>query len=324
VGFRLGRSRVHTSGVTPDHRLGRVARGQLGVFTGRQALDAGFNTRQLRYRVATGALEHLGQSVYGLPGHEPSWERTLLAAVLAVGPEAVVSQLAAARLLGFDGFRAGPPELTVPRGRRARTPLARVHTTMVLPSTDIVTIGRFRATAGARTIIDIAPRVNDRQLTAAVGSAVRDGWTSEEVLSRRLAELRGHRGVGVVRRAVAGPIGHSYLERRFLTLLRDAGIATPRTQVSYRAERVIRVDAVWEREQVVVEVIGHRYHCTALDLQRDAQRRVELQELGFEVLEFTYADVTQRPAYVVSRLTRTLLRRRDAFARLASLSVTSA
>src|SRR5436190_23333834 len=106
--------------MTPDQRLARVARGQLGVFTGRQAVEAGFNARQLRYRMATGALEHLGQSVYGLPGHEPSWERTVLAAVLAVGPDAIVSHLAAARLLGFDGFRAGPPELTVPRGRPAR------------------------------------------------------------------------------------------------------------------------------------------------------------------------------------------------------------
>ncbi|HEY1279720.1 MAG TPA: type IV toxin-antitoxin system AbiEi family antitoxin domain-containing protein [Acidimicrobiales bacterium] len=310
--------------MTPEHRLARTARGQLGLFTAQQAAEAGVQPRHLRYRVTTGELERLAQGVYGLHGHEPSWERTVLAAVLAVGPEAVVSHLTAARLLGFDGFRAGFPELTVPRGRRARAPLVRVHTTLVLPSTDVVTIGRFRATAGARTIIDIATRVNERQLTAAIGSAVRDGWTSEEVLSRRIGELRGHRGVGVVRGAVAGPIGHSYLERRFLALVRDAGISTPRTQVTYRADRVIRVDAVWDREQVVVEVMGHRYHCTALDLQRDAQRRIELQELGFEVLEFTYADLTQRPAYVVSRLTRSLRRRRDAFARVASISVTSA
>ena len=313
-----------TSGMTREHRLARIARGQLGLFTAGQAFESGFNARQLRYRLATGALEHLGQTVYGVPGHEQSWERAVLAAVLAVGPEAVVSHLTAARLLGFDGFGAGFPEVTVPRGRRARTPLARVHTTMVLPSTDVVTIGRFRVTAGARTIIDIATRVNERQLMAAIGSAVRDGWSSEEVLARRLGELRGHRGVAILREALTGPIGHSYLERRFLTLVRDAGIAPPRTQATYRAERVIRVDAVWHRERVVVEVMGLRYHCTALDLQRDAQRRIELQELGFEVLEFTYADVTQRPAYVISRLTRTLRRRRDAFARVASISVTSA
>jgi len=310
--------------MTPDLRLARLARGQLGLFTNRQAIEAGLRPRQLGHRVSAGRLDHVGQGVYGLPGHEHSWERSVLAAVLAVGQEAVVSHLTAARLLGFDGFSAGFPEVTVRRGRRARTPLARVHTTMVLPSTDVVTVGRFLVTAGARTIIDIATRVSERQLMAAIGSAVRDGWTSQDVLARRLCDLRDHRGVGVVREAVTGPVGHSYLERRFLALVRDAGISTPRTQVTYRAERVIRVDAVWPREQVVVEVMGHRFHCTALDLQRDAQRRIELQELGFEVLEFTYADVTQRPAYVVSRLSRTLRRRRDAFARLASISVTSA
>jgi hypothetical protein len=310
--------------MTPDHHLARVARGQLGLFTARQAREAGFTPRQLGRRVAAGRFDHVGQGVYGQAGHDPSWERTVLAAVLAVGPEAVVSHLAAARLLGFDGFRAGPVELTVPRGRRARTPLARVHTTLVLPGTDVVTVGRFRVTSGARTIIDIATRIGDLQLTAAIGSAMCDGWTSEEALARRLAARRGHRGVAILREALAGPIGHSHLERRFLRLVGAAGIATPRTQVTYRGERVIRVDAVWEAERVVVEVMGHRYHCTALDLQRDAQRRLELQDLGFEVLEFTAADVLQRPEYVISRLTRALRRRRDAFAPQRWKSVASA
>src|SRR5262249_58124512 len=141
--------------------------------------------------------------------------------------EAVVSHLAAARLLGFDGFRAGPVELTVPRGRRARTALARVHTTQVLPSTDVVTVGRFHLTSGARTIIDIATRVNERQLTAAIGSAVRDGWTSEEVLSRRLGELRRHPGVAVLRGGLPGPVGPPHLQRRLLPLGRDARSSQP-------------------------------------------------------------------------------------------------
>jgi hypothetical protein len=184
-------------------------------------------------------------------------------------------------------------------------------------------VGRFRLTAGARTIIDIASRVNERQLSAAIGSAVRDGWTSEEVLAQRVGDQVGRRGTGILRRAVIGPVGHSYLERRFLALVRDAGIPAPRTQVTYQGDRTIRVDALWDIETLVVEVMGHRYHCTAADLQRDAQRRAELQELGFEVFEFTYADIARRPAYVVSRLVRTLRRRRGAFARLASISVTS-
>ena len=90
--------------------------------------------------------------------------------------------------------------------------------------------------------------------------------------------------------ALDGPIAHSYLERRFLALVRRAGLPMPRTQVTYRLERVVRVDAVWPDEWVVAEVMGHRFHCTALDLQRDAQRRNELQDIGFEVLEFPTVD----------------------------------
>ena len=86
----------------------------------------------------------------------------------------------------------------------------------------------------------------------------------------------------------------------------------------------MRVDAVWVGEWVVAEVMGHRFHCTALDLQRDAQRRNELQELGFEVLEFPTVEIAHQPVAVTSRLTRVLARRRDAFRRLASISVTSA
>ena len=111
--------------MTPEHRLARTARGQLGLFTNRQAIEAGYSARQLRHRVSVCELAHVGQGVYGLAGHEPSWERTVLAAVLAVGDEAIVSHLTAARLLGFDGFGASFAELTVRRGRRARTPLAR-------------------------------------------------------------------------------------------------------------------------------------------------------------------------------------------------------
>lgn len=308
--------------MTPDHRLHRVAAGQLGLFTLAQALEAGFSERHLRHHTEAGRFERIGRGVYSMPGRGQSWERRLLAAVLTVGRGAVVSHLAAAHLLGFDGFGAGPIELTVPRGRRARTSLAVIHTTVSLPRLDIVTVGRFRATSGARTIIDLSTRLNEERLTAAIGSAVRDGWTSEPFLDRRLREFRGYAGTRSLVAVLDGPIGHSHLERRFLRLVRDAHLPPPRTQITYRGDRVMRVDAVWQHEWVVVEVMGHRFHCTALDLQRDAQRRIELQDLGFEVLEFATVDVARRPAYVTGRLARTLSRRRDAFAQLASLSVT--
>jgi very-short-patch-repair endonuclease len=243
---------------------------------------------------------------------------------MGVGPVAIVSHASAARVLGFDGFADETIELTAPRGRRSRTPLATVHTSAVLPRIDTVRIGRFKVTSGARTLMDLSGRLDEDRLSSAIGSALRDGWTSAGFLEQRLAGYAGRRGRRALVGALDGPIAHSYLERRFLALVRRAALPLPRTQITFHLERVVRVDAVWENEWVVAEVMGHRFHCTALDLQRDAQRRNELQDVGFEVLEFPTVEIARRPAAVVGRLARVLTRRRDAFRRLASFSVTSA
>jgi very-short-patch-repair endonuclease len=56
--------------------------------------------------------------------------------------------------------------------------------------------------------------------------------------------------------------------------------------------------------------MGHRFHVTREQQQRDAQRRNELQELGELVLEFTTADVAYRPMQTIGRLRRLLAQRR--------------
>jgi len=116
----------------------------------------------------------------------------------------------------------------------------------------------------------------------------------------------GSHGAALLASLLDEPIGHSELERRFLRLVRRDGLPAPTTQRTFRADRTIRVDAIWEPQRVVVEVLGHRFHCTALDLQRDAQRRNELQAMGFVVLEFTAADIVREPARTLSTLRRHL------------------
>jgi len=94
--------------------------------------------------------------------------------------------------------------------------------------------------------------------------------------------------------------GHSWLERRFLALVRQAGLPRPHTQVVHRQgdRTVARVDFLWEAEDVVVEVSGRRGHASDAERAKDAQRRNELQDLGRLVYEFTHGDVVERPAYV--------------------------
>ena len=68
--------------------------------------------------------------------------------------------------------------------------------------------------------------------------------------------------------------------------------------------RVGRVDFCFEPQLLIVEVSGRRGHSTDAERAKDAQRRNELQTLGYTVLEFTYADVKDRPDYVLATLRR--------------------
>jgi very-short-patch-repair endonuclease len=68
---------------------------------------------------------------------------------------------------------------------------------------------------------------------------------------------------------------------------------------------VARVDFLFDEAGVVIEVTGRLGHSTPIERARDAQRRNELQDIGRRVYEYTWEDVTERPAFV----TRTLLQR---------------
>jgi len=294
---------------TPDERIAHIARSQRGLLTVAQARAAGLTSAQIVHRVERGNLLRVGGGVLAIAGHAFDWERRALAAQLAAGRGAVVSDRAAARLLGFDGFDECRPEVTVPRGCRPRVPDGVVvHTALRLDHIDLISLPPFRLTSGALTIVHLAATASERELQAAIGSALRDGWTSERFLRDRCAALRGpgRHGAALLAAVLDGPFGESELERRFLRLVARAGLPRPTTQRTFRGQRTIRVDAIWEAYGVVAEVMGHRFHCTALDLQRDAQRRNELQTSGLEVLEFTAHDIGRAPEGVVAMLRRHL------------------
>ncbi|HEX9260080.1 MAG TPA: hypothetical protein VF855_11125, partial [Acidimicrobiales bacterium] len=221
-------------------------------------------------------------------------------------PDACVSHLAGAALLGFDRSRKDSVDVLVPRGRAARHPWATVHTTkMALTGIDRVTVDGITSVSGSLCILQVANLVDHETLVAFIGSAMRDGWTSEPFLRARLRAWRG-RGVAGVRAldaALAAPIGHSELERRFLELVRRAGLPMPKVQVIYRrgGRHVARVDAEFPGDEIV-ELQGHAHHSTRQQRARDAQRHAELRMMGKRVSELTFEQVMYQPDFVVDFL----------------------
>ena len=93
----------------------------------------------------------------GSPGAPPSIERRLMLGLLSLGPSAVVSHEAAARLHGFDRCLPDAVEFTVSdRSRRnADIPFPSIRP-RVLPPIDRVKLAGYPCTSATRTIIDLA------------------------------------------------------------------------------------------------------------------------------------------------------------------------
>lgn len=283
---------------------------QHGAVHRTQILDLGYPAYQLSRWQRAGRLARLSPSTFSVPGAPASWERALTAGLLELGPKALVTGRAAAALHGFDGFAPGPIEYLVPRHARRSLPGAIIHTTATLRPADRAMVNGFRCTSGVRTVFELAATATREELSKAIDSALRDGLASEAFLRRQLASLRGpgRRGVALLDDLLRDTGGHNWLERRFLTLVREARLPKPRCQVTHRRGRrvVARADFTWDAEQVVVEVAGQGRHASPQERQRDAQRQTELQLDGFIVVTFTYEDVTERPAWVMSRVREVL------------------
>ncbi|HET9601879.1 MAG TPA: type IV toxin-antitoxin system AbiEi family antitoxin domain-containing protein [Acidimicrobiales bacterium] len=302
--------RYYLARCDPDRQLLAITARQHGCATVAQAFACGLTRNQVDHRVRTGRFERLGRRVLRIAGTAPSWEQQLTAGVLDLGSDALVSHRAAAALHGFEGFARDPVEFTLPRLGRGLHTSWTVHTSHHLRQIDRAEAAGFSCTSASRTIIDLAASATARELERAIDSAVRDGLTSPTFLSGQLRRLRGpgRAGVRLLDELMTDSGGHSDLERRFLALVRRAGLPRPTCQRIFRRDgtTLARVDFSFEPQPVLAEVSGRRGHASDAERAKDAHRRNELQAEGFIVLEFTDNMVRRRPGYVATTLRRRL------------------
>src|SRR5436190_3653847 len=93
--------------------------------------------------------------IYRMAGSPPSWRQCLLAAILVVGPGAVASHRAAARLWELDGFADNVVEVSVGRMRMARHGSPRVHRSTDLHLSVATTRFGIPVSSPARTVHDL-------------------------------------------------------------------------------------------------------------------------------------------------------------------------
>lgn len=214
--------------------------------------------------------------------------------------------LFASTALVWLGVEVPPPrnaEFVLSRSMRYLPPGLHLHTSRRWTADDFILHRGVRTSTATRAVIDLAT-VERRAavIEHAIDAAVRARRTALTLVQRRLAELggRGRTGSTMLREILLDSGGESFLERRFLRLMRQHGLPRPRCQVVTRsaAGTRMRVDFLFGR--LVVEVSGRLGHSSDADRRRDARRRNDLQQQGFRVIEFTTVDVIDDPAHVVA------------------------
>lgn len=276
-------------------------------------LDAFGVTRQRRRTlVASGVLVPVHRGVLRHAAHPTSWRQAVLAAVLAAGEGAVASHRTAAALCRFDGVDRPPSiDVLVVYGRSARSADGFVvHRTSELAPADRDVRHRIPCTTAARTLLDIGPVVTPTQLEAALDGAERGGLVWRPHLRWRIDALRRHGRTGVPQvaalldRTEGRGLGDSWLEQQALREIALAGLPAPRCQVRLRkvGGGIARVDLFWDDAHLAVELAGHGTHATRRQRQADAERAARLGLAGWQVVQFTYEDVVERPQHVVAMI----------------------
>jgi very-short-patch-repair endonuclease len=218
-----------------------------------------------------------------------------MAAVLACGPDAVLSHQSAGQLWRILPNDPGPFHVSVIATHQRRPSGIVVHRRVALARSDVTNCHGIPVTTPSCTLIDIAPVLYRTKLEAAINEADKRDLVDPEILRAQLGAARGRAGVGVLRDLLdkrTFVLTDSELERSFVPIARKAGLPPPETQHWIAG---YRVDFYWPTLGLVVETDGLRYHRTAAQQAKDRERDQVLTTRGLTVLRFTHAQVRYEP-----------------------------
>lgn len=286
-----------------DQAIAALSRRQHGAWSRHQAMEAGATRSMIETRLRNREWFRLDAAVYGHAASRPTWERSVMAAVLAE-PWAVASHRSAAVLHGLQGFRAGRPEVTIRPGSNARGHLAIAHRGVDVRTT---TLERIPCVSVDQCFVDLAQVVSERRLRDALGEragrtpavldAVRDRYVT--LAPRGGRDLRPLRSV--LDRFGSGELPDpSALERVLRSTLTTPDIPDIRWEAPFpgRKPGLRRVDGLIAAWSLVVEGDGRAWHTRVDDFERDRRRDAETAAAGLLTLRFTWHQLTDEPDWV--------------------------
>jgi len=294
---------MHGQSHPGDREIAELAGRQHGVVALWQLYKLGFGRGAIEWRINVGRLHQVHLGVYAVGHHKLEWRGVLIAAVLAYGPEAVLSHRAAARLWGIRPDNRRDVDVTVPARGLRRRPGLQPHCVRALDPRDVTKIDGIPVTTLPRTLLDLAEVAPKSHVVRAITQAERQQIIDLNALNELLQRSPGRRGRRPLREiladAVIEPETREEFEHGFLQLVLEAGL--PRPQVNVLVEGKL-VDSYWPHARVIVELDSWKFHRHRNAFEEDRERSAILTVAEYKVIRVTWRQLTRQPGTVIDRL----------------------
>jgi very-short-patch-repair endonuclease len=290
-----GKKRIHRV----EAEIAALADRQHIVFARWQLVDLGLSRGAIEHRMPSGRLFQIHRGVYSLTrtltrrGH---W----MAAVLACGPDALLSHRSAAALHELRPTSQRKIDVTVPGPHRRDRDKIRIHSS-TFDTEDIATVDGIPVTSVARTILDLAGVLQKDPLLHAIEEADRretfDLGAMERVLARRPRAKGRVKLLEILADYRDAPDLRSKLERDFHALVKRAKLPPPQLNTMVAG---FLVDVCWPQWRLVAELDGRNFHARRRAFETDRIKDATFQRHGYRILRITYKRVHEQPDAVLS------------------------
>jgi very-short-patch-repair endonuclease len=260
-------------------------------------LALGLDAGAITYRVKAGRLHPVHRGVYAVGHRPPSPLARAMAAVLACGPDALLSHRSAGalwRILPTWPVRTDVTALT----HRAH-PGIHVHRS---PHAETTTHYGIRVTTPLRTLVDLADVLPAKRLTRALNEAQVQRLVTPAELTTLLTRYPGRRTSQLTPERGAT---RSDLEDDFTRFLKRHHLPLPERNQTIAGHEV---DAVYRQHRLVIELDSRRFHATPHAFEKDRDRDADLLNAGFPTIRITHHRLKHHAAHEAARLGQILER----------------
>jgi very-short-patch-repair endonuclease len=292
-----------------------------------QLHELSVSEKQIHLWQGTGFLTKVEPNVFLVAGGSLTWRARLLSVCMSTG--GVASHRSAAALHALAGCKPGRPEIVAPRGAWSGRRDIRQHESTDLHLVRPIVVDSIPVTPVARTLLDLGAVVPFLVEDATRDAVARRLTTWPELFSTLVSHSRkGRRGCGPLRAVLDEHYGdktESNLERRFLRLVRAAGLPEPQQQVDAfdDAGFIMRIDFAFPELKIAIEIDSVLYHATDAAFEDDPVKRNRLGLAGWLVLSFTSRRMRVQPTGVCEDLAQAIRNRTPVLSSVACAGGTS-